>query len=85
MQRLSAQVRRSCAAKRRAACAQALPLPHITRAAAHYGEEPCISGTRGSGAIFFSGCNLRCVFCQNAEISRGCSGKGVDADGLRGI
>lgn len=60
-------------------------LPHITRAAAHYGEEPCISGTRGSGAIFFSGCNLRCVFCQNAEISRGCSGKGVDADGLRGI
>lgn len=36
----------------------------------HFWEEPCISGTRGSGAIFFSGCNLRCVFCQNKDISR---------------
>lgn len=43
----------------------------IARAAAHFGEEPCISGTRGSGAVFFEGCNLRCVFCQNYEISRG--------------
>ncbi|MFR6424555.1 MAG: hypothetical protein ACLUNO_02425 [Oscillospiraceae bacterium] len=40
-------------------------------AAPHFGEEPCISGTRGSGAVFFSGCNLRCVFCQNRTISRG--------------
>ena len=39
------------------------------RAAAHYGEEPCISGTRGSGTIFFSGCSLGCVYCQNAAIS----------------
>lgn len=46
-------------------------LPRVARAAPHYGEEPCISGERGSGAIFFTGCNLRCVFCQNREISRG--------------
>ena len=41
----------------------------------YFYEEPCISGTRGSGAIFFSGCNLRCVFCQNKEISREVLGK----------
>lgn len=46
-------------------------LPSVARAAPHFGEEPCISGERGSGAIFFTGCNLRCVFCQNREISRG--------------
>ena len=45
-------------------------LPVVSRAAAHYWEEPCLSGTRGSGAVFFSGCTLRCVFCQNAVISR---------------
>lgn len=60
-------------------------MPHIVRAAPHYGEEPCISGTRGSGAIFFSGCNLRCIFCQNHEISRACVGRGVSVDGLRDI
>ena len=49
--------------------------PRIVRAAPHYGEEPCISGTKGSGAVFFSGCNLRCVFCQNYTISRTPSGK----------
>lgn len=43
----------------------------IARAALHFWEEPCISGTRGSGAVFFCGCNLKCVFCQNLEISRG--------------
>ena len=43
-------------------------LPSLVRAAPHFGEEPCISGTRGSGAVFFSGCNLKCVFCQNHEI-----------------
>ncbi|MBO4848253.1 MAG: radical SAM protein [Clostridia bacterium] len=42
----------------------------IARAARHYYEEPPISGTRGSGAVFFTGCNMRCVFCQNREISR---------------
>ena len=41
----------------------------VARAALHMWEEPCISGTRGSGAVFFSGCNLRCVFCQNTRIS----------------
>ena len=46
-------------------------LPRVSRAAAHFGEEPCISGTRGAGTIFFTGCNLHCVFCQNREISRG--------------
>ena len=46
-------------------------LPRVARAAPHFGEEPCLSGTRGSGAVFFTGCSLRCVFCQNREISRG--------------
>ena len=41
----------------------------VARAALHFWEEPCISGTEGSGAVFFTGCNLRCRFCQNAEIS----------------
>lgn len=44
-------------------------LPVVARVAPHYGEEPCISGTRGSGTVFFSGCTLRCKFCQNYEIS----------------
>lgn len=44
-------------------------LPIIARAAPHFGEEPCISGECGSGTVFFSGCNLHCVFCQNREIS----------------
>jgi putative pyruvate formate lyase activating enzyme len=42
----------------------------ISHAGLHFGEEPPISGTRGSGAIFFCGCNLRCVFCQNYQISQ---------------
>lgn len=45
-------------------------LPRVARAAPHFGEEPCISGSRGSGAVFFCGCPLHCVFCQNQEISR---------------
>lgn len=48
----------------------------------HFWEEPCISGVRGSGAIFFSGCNLRCVFCQNREISRNVSGVEYSEDEL---
>ncbi len=47
------------------------------RAALHFWEEPCISGTEGSGAVFFSGCTLRCVFCQNHEIAAGAVGKPV--------
>ena len=57
----------------------------VARAAPHFGEEPCISGTRGSGTVFFSGCNLRCVFCQNREISRGGAGKPVSVSRLRDI
>ena len=59
--------------------------PVVARAAPHFGEEPCISGTRGSGAVFFSGCNLRCVFCQNRTISRGEHGKEITVAQLRGI
>ena len=55
----------------------------VSRAAPHYGEEPCISGTRGSGTIFFTGCNLHCVFCQNHEISHGLGGKAVTVQELR--
>jgi putative pyruvate formate lyase activating enzyme len=57
----------------------------VCRAAPHFGEEPCISGTRGSGAVFFAGCNLRCVFCQNHAISRGEAGEAVDVQRLRDI
>lgn len=59
--------------------------PIIARAAPHFGEEPCITGTRGSGTVFFSGCSLRCVFCQNHEISRGTVGKPVTVSRLRDI
>ena len=52
------------------------------RAAAHYWEEPVISGGFGSGAVFFSGCTLRCVFCQNASISAGGFGKPMTAKEL---
>ena len=58
-------------------------LPRVIRATPHYGEEPCISGTRGAGTIFFSGCNLRCVFCQNREISRKSVGKTLSVSELR--
>lgn len=57
--------------------------PVIARAAPHYDEEPVISGTRGSGAIFFSGCALRCHFCQNYPISHENYGREVGVDGLR--
>ena len=53
----------------------------LARAALHYWEEPCISGEEGSGTVFFSGCTLKCVYCQNAEISRG-FGKAVGAERL---
>lgn len=54
----------------------------LARTSLHYWEEPCISGKNGSGAIFFSGCNLGCVFCQNYEISHGCKGVEVSDDDL---
>ena len=58
---------------------------YIARAAFHYWEEPPISGTNGSGTIFFSGCSLSCVFCQNRDISRGRAGKTVKIDRLADI
>ena len=60
-------------------------LPRIARAALHMWEEPCISGTRGSGAVFFSGCGLRCIFCQNESISHGCEGETVSVERLAEI
>lgn len=58
---------------------------YLSRAALHFWEEPPISGTRGSGTIFFSGCSLSCIFCQNREISRGRTGKAVSVDRLAEI
>ena len=55
------------------------------RASLHLWEEPCISGTRGSGAVFFSGCVLRCVFCQNYDISSRGVGKPITVERLCGI
>ena len=57
----------------------------VARAALHYWEEPCISGENGSGTVFFSGCTLRCVFCQNRAISRGKAGKHISEDRLTEI
>ena len=57
----------------------------IARAALHFWEEPIISGTRGSGTIFFSGCSLSCIYCQNHEISRGESGIEVSVERLSQI
>ena len=58
-------------------------MPVLARAALHHWEEPPISGTRGSGTIFFSGCSLDCVFCQNEKISHQDFGKSVTLDRLR--
>ncbi len=54
----------------------------ISRAALHYWEEPCLSGKKGSGTIFFSGCNLKCVYCQNRDISDGQVGYYITEDEL---
>lgn len=59
--------------------------PVISRAALHMWEEPPISGTNGSGTVFFSGCNLQCIFCQNKKISRGKFGKEISVNELREI
>lgn len=59
--------------------------PVVARAALHYGEEPCISGTRGSGAVFFSGCTLRCLYCQNSDISFSGKGKEISIARLKEI
>ena len=57
----------------------------VARAAPHFDEEPVVSGTRGSGAVFFSGCSLRCRFCQNYGISHGGFGRRVSVEGLKHI
>lgn len=58
---------------------------YVSRAALHMWEEPCISGSEGSGAVFFSGCNMHCVFCQNHDISNGDAGKEITVQRLSEI
>lgn len=60
-------------------------LPKVARAALHFWEEPCISGKNGSGTVFFSGCTLDCVFCQNYDISHGGFGKVISYQKLADI
>jgi len=60
-------------------------LPVAARASLHHWEEPCLSGTNGAGTVFFSGCTLNCVFCQNEEISHKNYGKPLSPDRLREI
>ncbi len=78
---------RKCNIDRRTAsgCCGAGELPRLARAGLHLWEEPCISGTNGSGAVFFSGCNLGCVFCQNKKISIGGFGREITSDRLSEI
>ncbi len=56
--------------------------PKLARAALHFWEEPCISGSQGSGTVFFSGCNLKCVYCQNYGVSQEAFGQEVSTDRL---
>ncbi len=57
----------------------------VARASLHFWEEPCISGEEGSGTVFFSGCNLQCVYCQNVEIAKGVRGKTISVERLAEI
>lgn len=78
---------RACGADRmnaRGGCGAGI-YPNIARAALHFYEEPAVSGTRGSGAVFFSGCNLDCVFCQNSAINHTMVGRTADVGALAGI
>ena len=76
---------RACGADRsrgeRGACGAGADM-RVARVSLHAFEEPCISGTRGSGTIFFSGCSLGCVFCQNRSISRAAVGQVMDGHAL---
>lgn len=76
---------RACGVSRekgaRGVCGETAAL-RIARAALHFWEEPCISGKRGSGAIFFSGCGLGCVYCQNRAIARGGVGREISVSRL---
>lgn len=79
---------RRCHANRAAGqtgfCGQTAQL-RAARAALHFWEEPCISGDCGSGTVFFSGCSLQCIFCQNHEIALGESGKAISVERLSQI
>lgn len=59
--------------------------PVVSRAGLHFWEEPVISGSRGSGTVFFAGCNLHCVYCQNYEISSRCTGREITVERLKEI
>ena len=80
---------RRCGAERlpdRAGGVCAMPsLPVAARAMIHQWEEPCLVGEHGAGAVFFSGCNLRCKFCQNGIISQEGFGKTISTERLREI
>lgn len=80
---------RNCGAERTTAKAggicQMPLLPVCARAGLHLWEEPCLTGERGAGTVFFSGCNLRCVFCQNGGISQDGYGSPIDVSRLREI
>ena len=69
---------------KRGICGQTTEIK-IARAALHFWEEPCISGTAGSGTVFFSGCSLHCVFCQNEPIANGTAGKIITVERLAEI
>ena len=80
---------RACGAERTTeqgggVCRQPM-LPVAAKAMLHQWEEPCLVGDHGAGCVFFSGCNLRCCFCQNSSISQGTVGKPVTAARLREI
>ena len=76
---------RACGVSRsegkRGSCGETAAL-RLARAALHFWEEPCISGTRGSGAVFFTGCQLRCIYCQNQPIAHGAVGKEITVSRL---
>lgn len=60
-------------------------LPTLARAALHHWEEPCLSGQRGAGTVFFSGCSLRCIYCQNEGISHGNFGAVISIEALQEV
>lgn len=76
---------RECHANREAGQLGYCKMPweiHAARAALHMWEEPCISGAEGSGAVFFSGCSLKCIYCQNRDIAIGKVGKPISVERL---
>ncbi len=80
---------RECGAERTetlgAGCCRMPFAPVLAKVMLHEWEEPCLSGTKGAGAVFFSGCNLRCRFCQNKQISHDGFGKAISVVRLRAI